>query len=512
VIGEKNHEQRILVVDPVDDHTRLVSPAELYVYQYDWSPDDSQFAVTAAHGSGDNNWYIAGLYLIDAASGSTRLLLKPPTQIAVPRWSPDGRQIAFVAGLMSDEGIANGDLHVIPTTGGRERDVTPHLGASIFWFSWLPHSTNLVLAEARDGGSAVMRLNAATGNTTMLWHGPQTIRAAAGFARSLSLTRNGTESAVILQSFNQPPSLRMGATGAWRLFRTPATSLKTSFWGRAQSIHWRSDRFNVQGWLVPPKAVTPGHQYPMVVWVHGGPAWLNAPAWPTSREGSLIVTLAGEGYFVFLPNPRGSAGWGEAFEHANVKDFGGGDLRDILAGVHEVVATRPVDEHRIGITGWSYGGYMTMWALTQTREFRAAVAGAGLADWLSYYGENGIDEWMIPYFGASVYDDPAVYAKSSPIDFIKSVRTPTLILVGEYDIECPPPQSFEYWHALRTLHVKSELVVYPGEGHGFSKPKDEIDVLSRSLAWFDDNMRETHAAPVALKPAQAGSVNSSPAT
>ena len=129
-----------------------------------------------------------------------------------------------------------------------------------------------------------------------------------------------------------------------------------------------------------------------------------------------------------------------------------------------------------------------MFAITQTHRFKAAVAGAGLSDWLSYYGENSIDEWMIPYFGSSVYDDPAVYAKSSAINYIKNAKTPTLIVVGDRDGECPAPQSFEFWHALRYEHVPTELVVYPDEGHGFSKPADRINVLERALGWFDQYM------------------------
>jgi dipeptidyl aminopeptidase/acylaminoacyl peptidase len=169
-----------------------------------------------------------------------------------------------------------------------------------------------------------------------------------------------------------------------------------------------------------------------------------------------------------------------------VKDFGYGDLRDVMAGVDEVVKKTPIDESRMGVTGWSYGGYMTMWTVTQTQRFKAAVAGAGIADWLSYYGENSIDEWMIPYFGASVYDDPAVYAKSSPITFIKQVKTPTLVVVGERDGECPAPQSFEFWHALKTIGVPTELVVYAGEGHSFREAKNRLDVLRRTLAWFEE--------------------------
>ncbi len=175
-------------------------------------------------------------------------------------------------------------------------------------------------------------------------------------------------------------------------------------------------------------------------------------------------TLSRRGYYVLMPNPRGSFGWGERFTRANVKDFGYGDLRDILKGVDEVVRTRPVDGGRLGITGWSYGGYMTMWAVTQTGRFGAAVAGAGVCNWQSYYGQNGIDQWMIPFFGASAYDDPAVYARSSPITFIKRVTTPTLILVGERDVECPVPQSQEFYHALKTMGVATQDGGLSGRG------------------------------------------------
>jgi dipeptidyl aminopeptidase/acylaminoacyl peptidase len=168
-----------------------------------------------------------------------------------------------------------------------------------------------------------------------------------------------------------------------------------------------------------------------------------------------------------------------------VKDVGGGDLRDILAGVDAAIAKYPIDPDRLGLTGWSYGGYMTMWAVTQTNRFHAAVAGAGIANWQSYYGENLIDQWMIPFFGASVYDDPAAYAKSSPISFIKNVKTPTLVIVGEHDAECPSPQSYEFWHALRTLDVPTKLIVYPGEGHMFVRPENQSGRLDQTLSWFD---------------------------
>jgi dipeptidyl aminopeptidase/acylaminoacyl peptidase len=492
VVGETIYEQRIAIIDTAGGLLRAVSPAGLYVYEYDWSPDGRRFIVTAAHGAGDNNWYVAELMSIDRDSGETRSLLKPSIQIAVPRWSPDGRRIAFIGGLMSDEGIASGDAYVIDSGGGEPHNLSEGREASVYWLAWRADSRSILLAEAVDGGSGLAEVDAMAGRVKPLWRGAETLRGPADLARGISVARDGVTTLAIRESFTDVPALWHGRVGAWQRLLAPAGSGPRP-WGATENVHWQSDEFMVQGWLVAPPVVDATRRYPLVVWVHGGPAWLSAPAWPTLNM-DYAALIAARGYYVLFPNPRGSAGYGERFKRANVKDFGGGDLRDILNGVARVVRTHPIDGTRVGITGWSYGGYMTMWALTQTDRFRAGVVGAGLSDWLSYYGENGIDEWMLPYFGASVYDDPAVYAKSSPINFVKQVRAPTLLLVGDSDVECPPSQSYEYWHALRTFQVKSELVIYPHEGHGFVGPDHMRDRLQRTIQWFDDYMPESGAA------------------
>jgi len=220
----------------------------------------------------------------------------------------------------------------------------------------------------------------------------------------------------------------------------------------------------------------------MIVSIHGGPAAAATPMFLSARGSTLFLLQAG--YRVLLPNPRGSFGQGARFAQANRRDFGHGDLRDILRGIDAAEAAAPVDDRRLGLTGYSYGGYMTMWTVTQTDRFRAAVAGAGVSNWQSYYGENGIDQWMLPFFGASVYDDPAIYARSSPITFIRNVHTPSFAFVGDADVECPLPQTQEFTHALRTLGVPTEFVVYPGQGHGMHDPAALADSRRRTLAWF----------------------------
>jgi dipeptidyl aminopeptidase/acylaminoacyl peptidase len=496
VIEEHFALQRLTLLDPETGRARPVSPADLYVYEYDWSPDGKEVVLIGAPGPGDNNWYLAQLATLAVDSGELKALLKPAMQIAVPRWSPDGKTIAFIGGLMSDEGANGGDVYTIPAAGGPARNLTPDLKASASWLTWQPGTGAILFTEIVDGGTGVATLDPATGAVTTLWTGEET---ASDGGLGLALSHDHKTSAVIRQSFRQPPEVWVGPVGEWKQV-THLNRGERPDWGEARSLHWRSGEWTVQGWLLYPRDYDPKRRYPLVVSVHGGPASARRPTWPGT--GFDLGALAAEGYFVFFPNPRGSFGQGERFARANVKDLGHGDLADILAGVDEVLKVAPVDPGRLGIAGWSYGGYMTMWAVTQTGRFRAAVAGAGIANWQSYYGQNGIDQWLIPYFGASVYDDPAVYARSSPVDFIKRVKTPTLVLVGERDEECPPPQSREFWHALKTLGVPTQLVIYAEEGHGIREPSHRRDILRRTAAWLGRYLEE--GAPPEGRPGARG--------
>jgi dipeptidyl aminopeptidase/acylaminoacyl peptidase len=483
-IGASPYYQRLAILDIASGEARLVSPAKLYVYEYDWSPDGGRCVLSAAYGtSGDNDWYAAQLYVLTLATGQCDPFVKPGMQIAVPRWSPDGKTIAYIGGLMSDEGATGGDIYTAMVADGKPVNRTPDLPASVSWLAWHPSSRQILFTQHIDGQSGIARLDL-DGGVTQLWKCVETI-AGEGGTFAVSASRDQQAVAMVRQSFEQPPEVWAGPIERLRPLTEANCGVRPE-WGKAESIAWKSDGERIQGWLLYPREFDPARRYPMVVHVHGGPAWLSTSRWLGAD--SVPGALSRRGYFMFFPNPRGSLGQGDRFTRGNVKEIGHTDWRDIQAGVDEVLRRAPVDATRLGITGWSYGGYMTMWGVTQTDRYRAAVAGAGIANWQSYYGQNGIEQWMIPYFGASVYDDPAIYARSSPINFIKRVKTPTLILVGERDIECPLPQSQEFHHALKTLNVPTKLVVYAGEGHGITNPEHRQDVLRRSVEWFDRHL------------------------
>ncbi len=480
-LDEATPEQRIAVLDQGTLH--WASPPDLFVYEYDWRPGATGFVGTAAPGNGDDNWWGAKLYAFSAADAVAKVLYAPTDirqQIAAPKVSRDGATVAFIAGIMSDFGSTGGDVYTLPLGGGPAVNITPAMRASATALAWdcggrlhaqLLAGDKVQLADLGAGRQAAA--------ARILWSGAESLSNNGGFA---SMACPSGVIASEKQSFTEGPEITVGAVGHPR--NLTAINMGLHLPARVQSIWWKNDGFDVQGWLLLPEQSD--GKLPMVTTVHGGPA---AAVVPFFSGPGLTSTLLEHGYAVFRPNPRGSYGQGERFTLANVRDFGHGDLRDILAGIDAAAKVAPIDTARLGITGGSYGGFMTMWAVTQTDRFKAAVAAAGISNWQSYYGENGIDAWMLPYFGASVYQDSAVYAQSSAINFIRNVKTPTFEYVGERDIECPAPQTQEFWHALKDLNVPTSIMIYPGEGHGLRDPAHSADAMQRTLDWFDKYLR-----------------------
>ena len=504
VIGEDGIEvQRVAVADAtasVPAAPQQATPAGLHAFEFDWSPDSKALAFIAAEPPGENNWWTAKLYTQALGSADAKAILAPAEvagplhglQIAVPRWSPDGKNIAFIGGLMSDQGSTGGDVWLVSATGGQPRNLTDRRPASPEWIEW-GDASHIFVSELAGGRDQLVVLRLVPDGTasvgTPVFSVPESI-GDGRISHSLSATADHSLFVFHASGFDHPMEIYAAKIDAALASGHGALAQLSHFndgiepgWGKSESLDWKSDGFNVQGWLLLPKNYDPAKKYPLIVLVHGGPAAAVESRWGAGGSFSPAAFSA-LGYFVLQANPRGSFGQGEAFVLANRKDFGYGDLRDILAGVDAAEAKYSIDDKRVGLTGWSYGGFMTMFAVTQTHRFRAAVAGAGISDWQSYYGENSIGQWMIPYFGSSVYDDPKAYAKSSAIDFIKQVKTPTLVVVGDRDGECPAPQSFEFWHALRDEHVPTQFVVYPNEGHGFVDPAHRRDVLERAVEWF----------------------------
>jgi dipeptidyl aminopeptidase/acylaminoacyl peptidase len=472
-------EQRIAILQNGGLH--WISPPDLFVYEYDWRGKDKGFVGTAAPGDGDNNWWTAKLYAFPESGSGARVIYEPTgekQQLAMPKVSRDGSRVAFIAGIMSDFGSTGGDVYTLALDGGTATNLTPDMHASATAVAW--RCDGHLQAELLAGDKIqFVDLGVPAGSARIMWSGEESLGDRAG---GVSTACPSGITADAHESFTQPPEIEIGPIGHWRNLTSANAGM--SLPARVQSVWWKNDGFDVQGWLLLP-AHAEG-KLPLITMVHGGPA---AAATPSFEGPGLGRALLQHGYALFWPNPRGSYGQGERFTVANVRDFGHGDLRDILAGIDAAAKVAPIDTARLGLTGGSYGGFMSMWAVTQTNRFKAAVAAAGISDWLSYYGENGIDAWMIPYFGKSAYDDPAVYAASSAINYMHNVKTPTFAYVGEHDIECPAPQTQEFWHAMKAMNVPTSVMIYPGEGHGLRDPEHRADAQQRTLAWFDKYLK-----------------------
>lgn len=488
VIGQQKVQvERIAEVLASGGTPNILTPASLYVYEFDFSPHGNRIAYTAAPPPGDDHWWSAKLYTQkDQFGAQPEVAVDPATvtgslqgmQMQQPTWSPDGKYIYFVGGLMSDRGADAGELYRVAPHAEQPLDMTPGIPVTLHQFTFLTPDT-LVFTQERLGHVQVAEYRisgSAARQSRVLYTVP-------GALYDLSMSSDTPHRvAYAASSFERAPEVY---SGELRDQAPPAVTavnaaLKPS-WGNARSVEWHDGKLLIQGWLMYPAHFDPHKTYPLIVSVHGGPTFANLPFWGTNA-----TAYSSFGYFVLLPNPRGSTGEGEAFVRQNIgaAKMGYGDLDDILAGIDAVEKIAPIDNDRLGMTGWSYGGFMSMFAPTQTNRFKAVVAGAGISNWKSYYGENQIDGWMIPFFGASVYQNPSAYEKSSAINFITHDHTPALIVVGERDEECPAPQSFEYWHALQTLGVPSKLVVYANQGHGIANHDDQVDILRRSLDWF----------------------------
>jgi dipeptidyl aminopeptidase/acylaminoacyl peptidase len=475
-IGTVNDEQRIATVSAAGGALRLVSPADRFVYEYDWTPDGQGFVATTAKGNGDANWWVATIDAIDAKTGDVRTIAAPGVQANFPRVSPDGRTVAFIGGLMSDFGSVGGDVWTVPVTGGAARNVTPGYKGSFTSLVW--DARGLRGTALRSDQAVIVEIDPAKGAGDAVWSAGASVSAGEG---RVAYSQTGLM-ATVAQDFEHGPEIFAGPVAHPHQISHDNDDYKPMV--VARSLTWKSDGHDVQGWLLAPLSAARqgGANQPMITVVHGGPASASTPQFVW--QGSTAA-LIGAGYWLFYPNPRGSYGQGEAFTAGNKRDFGGGDLRDILAGIDAVEKTVPIDDNRLGLMGGSYGGFMSMWANTQTHRFKAIHAAAGLSNWVSYYGTNGINTWMTPFFGRTMYEDQPAYWDVSPIKYIARAKTPTLITVGERDIEVPPTQSVEYWNGLRATGVATSLVIYPDEGHGIRNPAHVADVRRRSVEWFD---------------------------
>jgi dipeptidyl aminopeptidase/acylaminoacyl peptidase len=401
-------------------------------------------------------------------------------QYTAPAFAPDGQQLAVITCAFSDQGMTGGDVLLIDRDGGNPRLLTEGHPRSYLNATWEPDGDRLLCGAIEDGEALLGRL-ALDGSWETLWRDRVAIHRYGGaiFSRAgntLALTRGTPREPANVETFDlreRTLTRRTNHNAAIRERRiAPVTTL-----------HWRApDGTPVQGLLVRPDDAR--GPLPLVTLIHGGPTSLWSYDFPGARSMGWVQLLAAEGFAVLLPNPRGSMGWGTTFAEANIGDMGGGDWADIVAGVDYCVAEGIGDPDRLGVGGWSYGGYMTAWAVTQTTRFKAAVAGASITNWISFHGVSTIPDFDATFYQVDPFNWDGHYGQFSPMAHVRNVTTPTLFLHGERDPICPLGQAHEMWRALKELGVPTQLAVYPREGHGIREREHARDVLERAVGWW----------------------------
>jgi len=472
VVDRDEHLRRLWLLDPDSARVRQITSGRWRINEAEWLPDSAKMIASATdhpEADADRN----RIYSINLADGKMTEVAAPRGPFGRLRVSPDGKSVVYTAAKV--DGPSPHDLFLLTLADGKILDLTSlSLDRPVLNFSWT--SNNIVAATVQQGFNTNLVSIDVGGKVHPVTNLPVNPRS---FDMSASMV------AFVGSSAAEPDELWLwdGMKSAQRVsdlnksFR-PLTILKLEVF-RYQSF----DGLEIEGALIKPAGFVAEKRVPLIVLVHGGPTSL----WQDSIE-SWGQLLAARGFAIFYPNIRGSAGYGQKFIEMNRSDWGGADFKDVMAGVDYLIAQKIADPQHLGIGGWSYGGYMSEWAITQTKRFKAAVSGAGLANLASEFGTeagSSYDQW---FFGVP-YENLDGFMKSSPVKYLKNAKTPTLILQGEADRTDPIGQSEELYHGLKHYGVEAELVLYPREPHGFTEEKHLIDRLNRIVAWYEKHLK-----------------------
>ena len=477
--------RRLWTVRPESDTPESVTPPDVTIWECAWSPQSDRIAVFYSDGPDETHYYLGQLGVVSADGGAVSQLGHLTRQAAALTWSPDGARIGYVSGEWSDRGIVGGDVYVISAEGGKAKNLTPGVRLSPSWLRWLPDGETLLYAAWEGVAHQIGLLDEASGKMTPLqrdfvigdYSWPRMSVSADATRMAVTHSVSGEHHFDVFTGGVEGKRIR------WRrLTRLNPIAEETIAVSPTKRITYTgADGWETEALYSPPLTPPEKGKPPLALLVHGGPSsgWINS--W---TGGYLVQLLASAGYAVLRPNPRGSMGYGVAFADAVLGDMGGKDFEDLLAGVDEVAQRGLADGERVVILGWSYGGFMVAWAVSQTMRFKAAMMGAGVSDYHSFHAQTNIPDWDMRFLMADPLENPDAYRARSAITFAKNVTTPTLILHGEKDVCVPANQAYGFHAALRERNVPVELVVYPREGHGVQEREHVQDMEERILRWL----------------------------
>lgn len=479
--------RRAWVYELATDRVRQVSPKESNVWEAVWCGNDALAAVVSP-GPGEGLWYNAHLHIVEIETGNSREIYTPKNQLGRPAASPSGTHLAIVEAICSDRWFVAGELRVIDATSGRVQYVDTG-GVDITYTEWRS-DRQLLLAGHRGFETVVGLRDAASGAFTEVWASRDLTTG--GFYVAVSGFNETGDCALVGESFVRALEIAVIRHGEYSTVKSfdlgyaeHAKAIEA-----AECVTWQApDGLEIQGWLLRPRGKGP---YPLVMNVHGGPVWHWRPTW-LGRRSAPVLMLLKRGYAIFFPNPRGSSSRGQDFARYVLGDMGGADTHDYLSGLDHLVEEGIADPERLGVTGISYGGFMTAWLIAHDSRFAAAVPVAPITNHITQHLISNIPHF-VALFLADTYTSPGgKYFQRSPIMHAQKVKTPTLSICGALDRCTPPEEAVQFHNALLENGVRSVLVTYPEEGHGVRKFPAAIDYAARVVAWFEEHMPATAA-------------------
>jgi dipeptidyl aminopeptidase/acylaminoacyl peptidase len=479
----KGDARRLFVLELASGKSKAVSKREFHVERFVWAPDSKRLLLQAGERADvDAVMMYSKLFVADRKGGWT-----PLTQTAGKlgdfAWSPDGKSIAFLGASDLHDPTA-GVVHVVPATGGEARAVTPDFAGTGQWLEWADDGTLVMLAN-EGTKTTVSAVDPGTGKVRPLLRGGPVCEHA-------DIDPKGKLFACAGSTGAHPAELYVGALRRGRLARLTRSNpgLPNEKLGAQEVITWKAeDGLPIEGVLIKPVGYEAGKRYRLVVLVHGGPEGITHDGWNT-RAGYPAQLFASRGFVVLMPNYRGSNGRGVAFGKSDQKDLGGKEFEDVLAGIDHLAAEGLVDPKRVGMGGWSYGGYFSALAATKHSErFKAAMVGAAITNWISFTGTTEIEhENSLVHWNLWPYENFELAWERSPMAHASKSKTATLIVHGESDTRVPPGQATELFRALRHFGVRTEIVLYPREGHGLGERAHQLDFAQRFVDWFDEHV------------------------
>ncbi|MBN1291617.1 MAG: S9 family peptidase [Candidatus Latescibacteria bacterium] len=461
-----------------------LTAGDFHVMTFDWSPDGRTIVFGHQPNPSPDEWLQSDIACVPSDSGEVKQLVQWEGTDRYPRYSPDGKWIAFA----SDGGEPNwallSDIYIISSLGGKPKKCaeTPDRSFTYYgsFIGWSADSSEIYIMEANHTFWNIIAVPANGGKSRVFSSFP-------GTYTGTSLSRDGETMAFVYQTSDEPPNVYVSGTKVFSPRKL--TNINAGFrnlpMGKTEVITWKSGKYEIEGILTYPLNYEKGKRYPLILNVHGGPHSFFRQTFTGESGIYPIQAFAQEGYVILRPNPRGSSGYGKDFRYANINDWGFGDYDDLMAGVDYVIKLGIADPDRLCVMGWSYGGYMTSFIVTKTDRFKAASMGAGLSNLMSFTGTTDIPSFIPNYFNGEYWDNMETYMKHSANFHVDGVSTPTQVLHGENDKRVPLSQGIEFYHALKRQDCPTEMIMYPRTPHGPREPKFIQDVGERIIAWFN---------------------------